>query len=297
VIGFHDGTLCYGGFYTGGVLPTGPADHTARVYARHDAERLYFLVRCDDSDIRSSYGVDQNWANDCAEFYIDPARDGGGTALLDSTSDVQLVIDAKNRRNVYMCEPAYGGRVLAGVESATATDPAGWWLEVGIQKDCLSPGLPALGSIGLDLNFRDNDADNDPAATTVYTWSDGQSGGGFPSKVPDRWAEALLEDLAAAQGTRRVPNDCNRDGTVDISDALCLLGHLFLGSALGLGCGEETVTNPAVRALLDATGDSAIDLSDAVRLLAHLFLGAAAPSNGAIVECRWFAGCETEVCP
>jgi hypothetical protein len=297
VIGFHEGSLCYAGFYTDAVLPTGPADHTARVYARHDAERLYFLVRCDDSDIRSSYGADQNWANDCAEFYIDPARDGGGTALLDSTSDVQLVIDVLGQRNIYMCAAAYAEGALEGVEAAVDADGTGWWLEVGIRKDALHPVLPAQGSIGLDFNFRDNDADNDPAATTVYTWSDTASGAGFPSKVPDRWAEAVLEDLASVQGARRMPNDCNRDSLVDISDALCLLGHLFLGQALHLGCGEESASAPAVAVLLDATGDGAVDLSDPVLLLGHLFLGGRAPTNGGIRECLWFAGCDADACP
>jgi hypothetical protein len=157
--------------------------------------------------------------------------------------------------------------------------------------------LPAEGSIGLDFNFRDNDADNAPTATTVYTWSDTASGGGFPSKVPDRWAEALLEDLAAVQGAMRLPNDCNRDAVVDISDALCILGHLFLGRSLDLNCGEERASSPAVTALLDATGDAAVDISDPVLLLGHLFLGGRAPSNGGIRECRWFEGCEGESCP
>jgi len=175
-------------------------------------------------------------------------------------------------------------------------DPAGWWLEVEIGKTALSPILPSTGSIGIDFNFRDNDAGNDPAETTVYTWSDPTSGGGFPSKVPDRWAEAVLQDLSGAQG-RRLPNDSNRDKAVDVSDCVCLLGHLFLGDALDLDCGEEEPTQPAVVALLDATGDGRIDISDPILLLGHLFLGGPAPANGAIDACRPFAGCESDACP
>jgi len=61
MVGYEGATLYYAGFWTGGVLPAGPADHGARVYGRHDAERLYFLVRCDDDDIRLSEGPDTNW--------------------------------------------------------------------------------------------------------------------------------------------------------------------------------------------------------------------------------------------
>ena len=42
-----------------------------------------------------------NYLNDCVEFYIDPGNDGGSTAMSSSTSDVQLVIDANNQKNVY----------------------------------------------------------------------------------------------------------------------------------------------------------------------------------------------------
>ena len=296
IVGFDGGVLYYGGFWTGGVLPTGAADHTAKVYCRHDAERLCFLARCDDSDVRGTYGAEMNWANDCVELYIDPGHDRGGAALEESASDVQLVVDAKNQKNVYMCTSAYRAQVLAGVTSAATRDPTGWWLEVEIQKGALTPGLPASGSIGLDFNFRDNDADNAPGSTTVYTWSDTSSGGGFPSKVPDRWAEALLEDLTP-MGKKRIANDCNRDKVVDLSDAVCLLSYLFLGKALDLDCGEEDTSNPAVLVLLDANGDGGVDLSDTILLLGHLFTGGSAPSNGGVGECRIFDGCESDACP
>ena len=44
--------------------------------------------------------------------------------------------------------------------------------QVEIGKSILAPSLPAEGSIGVDFNFRDNDNNNDPNLTTVYTWSD-----------------------------------------------------------------------------------------------------------------------------
>lgn len=192
VVGYDGGTLYYGGYWTGGVLPTSAADHTARVYGRYDSSYVYFLVRCDDSDIRYPYATDMNWANDCVELYFDPSNDGGASPLSSSTSDVQLVIDANNQKNVYVCTDPYKAQVLAGVTSAVSRDSSGWWLEVRVAKSVLSPALTSSGCYGMDFNFRDNDANNDAAQTTVYTWSDPLSGSGFPSKIPDKWSDACF---------------------------------------------------------------------------------------------------------
>ena len=54
--GYDGGTLYYAGYFTDGALPTSPSDHTAKVYSRYDSTYQYFLVRCDDSDIRYPNG-------------------------------------------------------------------------------------------------------------------------------------------------------------------------------------------------------------------------------------------------
>ena len=195
LVGYDSSVLYYGGYWTGATLPTSASDHTARVYSRQNETYLYFLVRCDDSDVRHPNASSSNWANDCVEFYVDPGDDGGPSAMSDSVSDVQLVIDANNQRNVYMCTSGYAGQVSGGVTSAVTKDATGWWLEVRIQKTALDPDLPAEGTFGIDFNFRDNDNDNDPLETTVYTWSDPSSGGGFPSKIPDRWGDAFMQEV------------------------------------------------------------------------------------------------------
>lgn len=61
--------------------------------------------------------------------------------------------------------------------------------------------------------------------------------------------------------------DCNDDGSVDISDAICVLNWLFAG-------GEE----PGCVAVANTNGDADADLSDAVYLLGHLFLGGPEPA-------------------
>jgi hypothetical protein len=80
----------------------------------------------------------------------------------------------------------------------------------------------------------------------------------------------LSEDLRATEFLR---GDCNDDGAVDISDAVCILGWLFLGDA-----------QPACLSATNTNGDAGGDLSDAVYLLNHLFLGGP-PPPGPFPEC------------
>lgn len=60
--------------------------------------------------------------------------------------------------------------------------------------------------------------------------------------------------------------DCNEDGGVDVSDAVCILAWLFQGRA-----------TPGCRAAANTNGDAQEDISDAIHLLDHLFLGGPAP--------------------
>lgn len=60
--------------------------------------------------------------------------------------------------------------------------------------------------------------------------------------------------------------DSNDDGEPDLSDAVFILGWLFLGEA-----------SPGCVAASNVNGDSDVDLSDAVALLGHLFLGGPDP--------------------
>jgi hypothetical protein len=60
--------------------------------------------------------------------------------------------------------------------------------------------------------------------------------------------------------------DANDDGKVDLSDAVAILGYLFLG--------DEA---PRCLDAADANDSGIVEISDAVRLLNHLFLGAPPP--------------------
>jgi len=104
---------------------------------------------------------------------------------------------------------------------------------------------------------------------------------------------ALNFELVAAGGAQR-PGDCNQDAKLDISDAVCLLGHLFLGHPNRLPCGEMTESTGNL-ALLDASGDGSLDISDAVVVLTYLFSDGAAPFLSS-PDCRPVEGCATG-CP
>ena len=67
---------------------------------------------------------------------------------------------------------------------------------------------------------------------------------------------------------------------MDISDAIALLGHLFLGSPSSLPCGDGDSNDPGNTLLLDSNGDGGINLTDAIGVLAWLFRGGAPPANG-----------------
>ncbi len=60
--------------------------------------------------------------------------------------------------------------------------------------------------------------------------------------------------------------DCNDDGRVDISDAVCILNWLFLGGPI-----------PGCVAVANTNGDVGADISDASYLLNYLFIGGPPP--------------------
>lgn len=84
--------------------------------------------------------------------------------------------------------------------------------------------------------------------------------------------------------------DCNGDGEVDISDAMCLLSMLFLGgNPSGLPCGNGSITDPANLALMSWHGGADLDISDVTALLNWKFLGG--PPHVVGSECRPIEGC------
>jgi hypothetical protein len=95
--------------------------------------------------------------------------------------------------------------------------------------------------------------------------------------------------VTSASGARQLPGDCNQDARLDISDAVCLLGFLFLGSPQRLPCGDGTSGDSANHSLMNFNGDARVDLSDAVGVLSFLFSGG--PQHVLGRGCQPIQGC------
>jgi hypothetical protein len=76
-----------------------------------------------------------------------------------------------------------------------------------------------------------------------------------------------LEVLAGPTAPAFIRGDCDSSGALDITDAVGLLGYLFLAGA-----------RPACLDACDGDDSSQLDLSDAVLVLNYLFLGGPAPA-------------------
>ena len=90
-------------------------------------------------------------------------------------------------------------------------------------------------------------------------------------------------------GGLRVPGDCNQDAAVNITDAVCVLGHLFHGNPPLLPCGDGTLATPGNVVLMDVNGDGGVNVSDPVALLNFLFSGG--PPHSLAVPGNEQAGC------
>lgn len=164
--------------------------------------------------------------------------------------------------------------------------------------DCWPPDPPTgLEAVGEDSRVRLNWEDNTEADLRGYTVT--------RSELPDGVYEILATELGKSEYTdtdvvngttyyykvtasdvlsnqsgpspyveatpvattfRR--GDCNDDGSIDLSDAVCILGWLFVGEAA-----------PACVAATNVDGAGPVEISDPIYLLTHLYLGGPAPRD------------------
>jgi CD109 antigen len=78
----------------------------------------------------------------------------------------------------------------------------------------------------------------------------------------------ILDPVSEGATFRR--GDSNGDGSVDLSDAVTTLNHLFLG----IPAGQRSICEDAA----DTNDDGFLNITDPIALLQHLFLGGAAPA-------------------
>ena len=87
------------------------------------------------------------------------------------------------------------------------------------------------------------------------------------------------------------PFDCNADGTVNIADPICLLGHLFGGAPEFLPCASGNIADPANETLMDWNGDNSVNIADGISGLIHLFSNGSEPRLGPISSCVAIEAC------
>ncbi len=152
--------------------------------------------------------------------------------------------------------------------------------------------IPADGNpLTAALRFQDGvKGDGQPVKNviTAGVFSSRGSLGWAYSHAPVLGSGAVL--LRPEVSKNQLPGDCNQDGQVDQSDAICLLLHVFLGGPPEvLPCGNGKTSDPGNRSLLDFNGDSGIDQSDAIGILSWKFLGG--PPHLLGIACTPIADC------
>ena len=275
LLGWDDdeGAVFYGAKWEPSALPEEVSDNQAKFYARDNETHQYFLVDILDDEIRTNDPEEAAWANDSVEFYIDPGNQRGPRRT-DGEWDpeVQLVIDADNRVQVWNSPPDYELLVEAGVESAVTRTDVGWLLEVAIAKGVFSIPIPAVlgpandpagNNWGIDFSYRDNDdplgnagpRNGDINFSTAYVWADPDPVPGFPTKIPSHWGQMI-----AGEPTTTVSGDFDNNGVLDVVDADALVGEI------------TAMTNDLH---FDVTLDGIVDQADLSQ-----WLGDAATANG-----------------
>jgi hypothetical protein len=137
--------------------------------------------------------------------------------------------------------------------------------------------VPSTDGDGHSLVARDPQAAVE-VFTTATGWTASRLEGGSPGHC---------EDNAPPAGSR-VPADMTRDERLNISDALVLLDHLFLGGAGALPCdgGLDAMGNQTVA---DFDGDATVQLGDVLGLLEFVFRSG--PPHVAGLGCVAVEGC------
>ena len=99
----------------------------------------------------------------------------------------------------------------------------------------------------------------------------------------------LGTDGNSCEETLQLPGDANQDNTLNIADAVSILGHLFVGSPEFLPCEGGDVSDQGNITLLDLNEDEKINIADVIYILSFLFSDGPPPALG--TECVPIFGC------
>ncbi|MEC7922049.1 MAG: lamin tail domain-containing protein, partial [Planctomycetota bacterium] len=174
----------------------------------------------------------------------------------------------------------YSGRLSNGGEQVTLSFGSA---ETILDFEYDDDWYPAADGKGLSIVIRN------PLAA-AESWSD-----------PASWRLSNSRDGSPAredtesEGGSQLPGDVAQDGSLNITDAVVHLRHLFGGATQPLPCADGVFEHPSNLALLDVDGDGEANLTDAVFLLLYLFNNGAPPALG--VECLSLPDCPDACAP
>jgi hypothetical protein len=107
-------------------------------------------------------------------------------------------------------------------------------------------------------------------------------GGGDPNPIVN-----AIEIVATGEHpTLQLAGDCTQDGTRDLGDVICMIGHQFPGFFLltrtrpSLPCVGEPASGPGNGVVLDVNNDTRFDVSDIVSLAQYAVMGSPPPALG-----------------
>jgi len=114
----------------------------------------------------------------------------------------------------------------------------------------------------------------------------------LPAIASDENGDGILDECESGS---QLAGDCTQDGTVNISDGICILNTLFRGKPPRLPCGDGHKSHESNIALLDWQPDGLVDMSDAVLLVQSLYMGGPAAGLSAEADengCVPILGCD-----
>ncbi|MGE3167229.1 MAG: LamG-like jellyroll fold domain-containing protein, partial [Planctomycetota bacterium] len=139
-----------------------------------------------------------------------------------------------------------------------------------IRLDGLPPGEPLMGTLTVAAGATENFdliveyVDLDPFRMQDIVIEADIDGDGLPDAASSVAIASTLEPVVAGPTLRRA--DCNVDGSLNIADAIFLLGYLFSGGA-----------SPSCEDSCDANDDGQLNIADGIYVLTHLFANGAEP--------------------
>lgn len=264
----------------------GEEDSSFTFYLAHDREHVYVGVSVADETVVSDNEPTQFWKDDAVEIMIHPFNDRSGASAEGVNpwgghayfNYLGAFSEWPNSRQRWSSAVPWLFEETGEVWAVGGETDEGWVLEIRFHKslfedpgagNVLDDGYVMGFNIGLDDDdgrgptsdgFRSNDLE------LQYWWanrarsSDGRLTFGATGEV-------ILEPLEGGDPeTRFRRGDANADGNQDLSDAVSILGYLFLGGP-----------SPSCTKSADSDDTGNIDLTDAIYLLGHLFLGGPEP--------------------